>query len=422
MKRLLPLLVLAPVFANAEQVPHTFIAGTPAKAANVNANFTHVNDKASLNTTSITAINDKSTLNSTSIATIEAKLTTIESAANGSPLDILVNGEIDVEVDCTDKPEALQLAYHKHVNYRTLNFTLTGNCYGDIYDYRDDTDNGGIQVSDQTIGINSADPENRASIIPNDQTGKAFLIAGQGGGLYLSDVNVTTGENEYGAVFFSRNGHGSITNVTINAAGTGSIPVVVQEGAQVYFSNVEINGAQIGIFARNNSTIRFFGETTVNSTEGIVLRTGVSVNQQGTVTINSGSGQALYLNGGVNWISPYADLSLNLTGNIHMVNGSYLNAGTLNLAGDIYLENSTIRSEGFANITGITNLHNSTATFDSGTDAAISSFNCHGISSLDIDGWQKFDGSTVDDSTNCADKAAWNQALYNIFDNLNQPQ
>ncbi|ALO33978.1 hypothetical protein CMT41_03995 [Colwellia sp. MT41] len=397
MKRLLPLLVLAPVFANAEQVPHTFIAGTPAKAANVNANFTHVNDKA--------------TLNSTSIATIEAKLTTIESAANGSPLDILVNGEIDVEVDCTDQPEALQLAYHQHVNYRTLNFTLTGNCYGDIYDYRDDTDNGGIQVSDQTIGINSADPENRASIIPNDQTGKAFLIAGQGGGLYLSDVNVTTGENEYGAVFFSRNGHGSITNVTINAAGTGSIPVVVQEGAQVYFSNVEINGAQIGIFARNNSTIRFLGETTVNSTEGIVLRTGVSVNQQGTVTINSGSGQALYLNGGVNWISSYAGLPLNLTGTVHLENGSYLNAGTLNLAGDLNVFDSSVKVDGEASMSGNTWLDNSTATFNSGTDAEIYSFSCHGLSTLEISGWQKFDGTTVDTSTNCVNKDIWNSLL-----------
>ncbi len=416
MKKIITFLTLLPVLANAEQVPHNFTSGTPAKAAEVNANFTHINDKSTLNTSSITA-------NEAKLAAIEAKLNAIEISAETSDFDLLENGEVSVEVDCTNKPEALQLAYHEHINYRSIKIGITGSCYGHIASIRGDDDpTNAVQVAGQTVSIYSSDQDNRANIIPNDETGRTQLIGGFGGGLYITRVNITAAPDMFAEVLFSRNGHGGLSESTVTASGTEAIPVVVQEGAGAYFDNLEINGALIGIFARNNASIRFLSETTVNSTQGIVLRAGVSVNHQGGVAINSGSGQALYMNGGVDWIATDDWRPLTVTGNIHMESDAYLNAGTLQLTGDINAFDSKLKSQGFANITGNTNLDNSTAAFDSGTDAAPASFNCHGISSLTINGWEKVNAGVVDDSTNCADKAAWDQALFNIFDNLNTPQ
>ena len=409
MKRLLYLCTLLPAIAIAEKVPHTFTSGSAAKASEVNANFNHVNEK--------------STLNKTSIAAIEAKLDDIEVEATNSGFNLLKNGEINLEVDCTDKPEALQLAYHENLNYRSINFGIKGSCYGHIASVRGDGDSTSmVQVSGQTVNIYSSDPDNRATIIPNDETGRTQLIGGFGGGLYITRVDITVAADMFGEILFSRNGHGGLTESIVTATGTQAIPVVVQEGAGAYFDNVEINGAMIGIFARNNASIRFLSEITVSSTQGLVLRTGVSVNHQGGVAINSGSGQALYLGGGVDWVATDDWIPLSITGNVVIEDGSYLNAGTLSLTGDLNVYDSKVKSNGYANIGGNTLLDSSIATFSSGTSADVTSFSCHGVSTLELSGWQKVNGTTVDGSTSCLDKDAWNQSLLNILNNLSQPQ
>jgi len=277
-------------------VPNVFSSNTPAVAADVNENFEYLAEKS-------IGVN-------------------------------LVNGEISVEVDCSGNAAALNETYADYVNYREINFFIKGNCYGDIKVRRDfDNDNNWLgksyQVAGQTIHISPQSNET-AGLIPNDLTGKVVIWATIGGGLYLSNLTIQLGNDwDYG-VAFSRNGHGSVNNVTIkgpeNANGAA---IWIQEGAQAYISDLTSSGTTFGIVGQNGGTIRLLGsETDIVSINDAVRLTGSSLRQSGVVNAHSTNGAAIRMQNGAKWFAEEKTIETN--GSVRLTGNSVLNVDTIN--------------------------------------------------------------------------------------------
>jgi hypothetical protein len=408
MKKVLLCLALSPSLVFAE-VPNKFVAGNAAKAAEVNANFAHTEAKADANkaaiadnktsaetnATSITSLTTATEANGTKIVTLVtgvaaaatqialddvsalvdtnttsvegltttvgtlatqakldealAKITALEETPADSPLSKLEGGEISFDVDCTDDPAALLSTYQANLIYSNVNFNLTGQCYGDIADVRG-ADTGSIQIGGQTIGIRSKDQDNRATIIPNDETGSSFLYPGISGGLYLNDIDIQAGATENMVVLFSRNSHGSLINVNITGTVDNWTSVMVQEGGQVYIQDTNITGTNTGIFARNNGTVRFLGANTVDVVNfGVELFNSSTVNQQGDVSVTAGD-HAIKLEGTSSW-KTYNNLEA--SGDVYILSGSTLDVGDLNISvGGLAIEQSTVKVNNVANVSG----------------------------------------------------------------------
>lgn len=297
------------VCGGAQTVPNIFTPNTPAKAAEVNENFDLLASKS-------IGMN-------------------------------LIDGEVEVDVDCTSDAAALNKTYAEYVNYKDVNFRINGNCYGDITVKRSlDGDNNwegnSYQVASQSINIQPQEGQT-AGLIPNDLSGKVAIWGGFGGGLYLSDLTITLSDDwDYGAAF-SRNGHGSVINVTIIGPDTpNGVGIWVQEGAQAYILGVDISKVTWGVHGNNNAAIRFLGSpSTISSQyEGIKVL-GSSVRQQTELNVTSSEGAALDLDGGTNWMG-WAQ-SITATGNnIQMYGGSTLAVGTLSVTGVVDVENTSV--------------------------------------------------------------------------------
>lgn len=302
-------LVTFSVCGEAQTVPNIFTPNTPAKAAEVNENFDLLASKS-------IGMN-------------------------------LIDGEVEVDVDCTSDAAALNKAYAENVNYKDVNFSIRGDCYGDItvkrsFDGDNNWEGNSYQVASQSINISPQEGQT-AGLIPNDLSGKVAIWGGFGGGLYLSDITITLADDwDYGAAF-SRNGHGSVNNVTIIGPDTpNGAGIWLQEGAQAYILGVDISKVTWGVLGNNNATIRFLGSpSTISSQyEGIKVL-GSSVRQQTGLNVTSSEGSALDLDGGTNWMG-WAQ-SITATGNnIQMYGGSTLAVGTLNVTGVVDVENTSV--------------------------------------------------------------------------------
>ena len=123
------------------------------------------------------------------------------------------SGTLSLDIDCTENPAALNEAYLANKFTQSLSFSIAGSCYGDITVPRNEEEPL-IQVHGQVIFITGVDDS--AALIDNDLTGNINLWATFGGGLYLRDLSIVT--SGVIPVAYSRNGHGSVTNVSINRA------------------------------------------------------------------------------------------------------------------------------------------------------------------------------------------------------------
>lgn len=299
-----------------QTVPNIFTPNTPANAAEVNENF--------------------------------------DLLASKSMGMNLIDGEVEVDVDCTSDAAALNKAYAENVNYKDLNFRIKGDCYGDITVSRTlDGDNNwegnSYQVASQSINISPQEGQT-AGLIPNDLSGKVAIWGGFGGGLYLSDITITLADDwDYGAAF-SRSGHGSVINVTIIGPDTpNGAGIWVQEGAQAYILGVDISKVTWGIHGNNNAAIRFLGDASTISSqyEGIKVL-GSSVRQETELNVTSSEGKALDLDGGTNWMGWNKTITAS-GNNVWVGGGSTLAVGTLAVTGVVDVENtSVVKADNFS--------------------------------------------------------------------------
>lgn len=294
-------------------VPHVFEPSTPAKAADVNENFDYLSER----------------------------LDTIATQSIGSNL---IDGEIEIEVDCTSNPVALSEAYVKYINYDEINFYISGSCYGDITAKRElDSQNqwtkASYQVMGQTIHISSKDGV-RAKLIPNDLSGTVAMWGTFGNGLYLSGIDIEPASGDYIAVGFSRNGHGDVSDVQISNSSSYQTGIYVQEGAQVYIQNSSVSKADWSVYGRNNATIRVIGSLLIDGTNGIGLEGNSSFRNDGAITV-SATDNAIRTDGS-SWIG-WGITTVN-SGVVSFRSGSTVSSGAMTIAdsSDVVVDSSTV--------------------------------------------------------------------------------
>ncbi|MBE7213930.1 hypothetical protein MK852_06750 [Shewanella benthica] len=317
--------VLACSTANASDVPNVFSASTSAKAGEVNENFDYLNVRA----------ND-----------FEEQLEMLQLKSMGNHL---IDGEQSVEVDCSGNPAALNEAYAENVQYRNLNFTITGNCYGDIrvirtFDENNVWTNDSFQPGGQTLNIFGAEGGN-AHLIPNDLSGSVTIWGGFGGGLYLGNLTIQMGNSTLAAAY-SRNGQGGLTNVIIEGPGEESADwsagVWLQEGAQAYLSNLTVSGVNVGVYARNSAVVRFLGdENSISASDIGIYIFSSDVAQQAKLITSS-----IDISSGSRWLQAGKGSTTADTVNIREGSSLVVN-GAMNLSNGLWVELSqaSIRGE-----------------------------------------------------------------------------
>ena len=307
MKTLVPAAIVAALSTHTvaqQNVPHIFAPSTPAKAAEVNENFDVLN----------TRLNE---------------LENLVQPGN--------ERQLDLDVDCTENPAALNEAYLENWHTKNITFSIKGSCFGDIDTPRVEGDPE-VQVHGQVIGISGADET--AQIIANDITGNISLWASFGGGLYLNDLTIRSSGDI--PVSFSRNGQGWVNNVTIiKEDGSPYAGLWVQEGGQVYVNNLTIQGFDVGIFGINGAVIRGVGDINISDVNnGIILQSSV-FRGKGTINI-SANNNALQLDLASSWQGWDSTLSVQ-QGTVFANNGSNIVTNQINASNsNVHLYLSTL--------------------------------------------------------------------------------
>ncbi|WP_404396959.1 right-handed parallel beta-helix repeat-containing protein [Pseudoalteromonas phenolica] len=328
------------------------IEGNETKITNhaetIATNSTAISTNMSSITANETAINSLSTAISnaptqaeidSALAEIDNRLSALESADGTS----LVNGKLAIDVDCTNDPAALQAAFADTINVSNVDFFITGNCYGDINVVRGTEGQEFLFIAGRAISISAKDPEARAGLIPNDETGRVGVNSGLSGGLYLTNIDIQAGEGDFNPVAYYRNGHGSVNNVTIS--GSNWTGILVQEGAQVYFSGITVTESSTGIFARSNAVLRFFNDNTINVNNfGIELFTASSLNQQGNINVTVNEGHAIKLESSSTW-QMHGNRTLSSGGSVYINSGSSMVVNDMTLpSGNLDIHQGVMQS------------------------------------------------------------------------------
>mgnify|MGYP003662701008 FL=1 len=181
-----------------------------------------------------------------------------------------------------------------------------------------------------------------AKIIDNDISGKVGLLGGFGGGLYLSDLTIET-ESDF-PVLYSRNGQGSLTNITIKKInGTPYSGLWVQEGAQVYVSDLSIEGFNTGIYATNGALVRIVGDVAITDVENGISLQNAFVRAQGDFNINA-SQSAVSMDIASGWIGWDTSITAE-SGRIDISRGSSMVAGLIDIpSSSVNLYSSTFEA------------------------------------------------------------------------------
>lgn len=352
-------------------IPHTFSAGQPARAYQVNENFDAINEKAKENLALITAL--------------EAQITKMEESQSLF--------KESIEVDCSDDPAALAKAYWEIKDSAITSFFVSGTCYGDI---RNHPETGEFyQAHQQTLFI-LGNEEVGAKLIPNPQTKNTGMWGGFNGGLYIHDLTVDLGT---GAGFgFSRNSQGSIHDVTIIGSGNyedEQRAFYIQASAQVYLGGVSIQNVNHGIHANGGSAVRVLGSQKSdigleikNSQNGIALNSNAVLRQSGPISIDAEE-PPIAINS-ANWALHWG--ASEIKGGEVLVENAY-SFTTDNAVFDV--ENVRVERSQF------------TVGYDSSFD--ISKLSCEGLSQVNIDGVTDL-LSQVPDS-NCLDNASMSRLI-----------
>ena len=250
---------------SATEIPHIFSADTPAKAEEVNENFTVLAD-----------------------ATVALKN---------------VNNVADnIEVSCIDNPTGLQVAYIENLYKTAVSFNITGRCYGDLESFNGEP----IQQQHGQNKFISGDETNGGTLIPDPVSNAVSLWGTFNGGLYLHNLTIELGPN--GRIGFSRNSQSNLTDLNI----IGSViaenyrAIIVQAGAQAYIAGVTVSNVINALWVSENAVVRFFNTesgpafTTNNVDTSIRVESGGTIRQRGGVTLNATT-YSLFMDGNSTW-------------------------------------------------------------------------------------------------------------------------
>ena len=332
-----------------------FDNGDPALADEVNANNLILSNKAQDLEARIKLLEDTSDRlvritpgPSGRVASDAMRLSSSNQAEEGELVELLGGKLILEDVDCRTDPYALNRLYVDNSQYSYIQFTIIGDCYGDIsrttlgeaapegtYPY--------IQEHAQVISIYPGeDPDNpgnpaSARIIPNVDSGWTSLYASFGGALYINGVDIVVGD-DYTGVLFSRGSTGDLHDVTITLNTDYQTGVRVQHAANPYLGNVTIQGnpeaaAARGLFLLNNAATYLYGDLSLSGArQGIVAIAGSSLFSWGRpadVQTPSSSDYAFWVD------SAHIGLgSVTTNGSIWVREGGDASLGELTFSGD----------------------------------------------------------------------------------------
>jgi len=311
-----------------------FQAGQPAKAAEVNANFQALNQE-------LTALGNFEQLSTEQVAKLRA--------AVGVTGDLL-----EVNVDCTSNPEALQqewLTIGERTNW--VSFKIKGSCYANLV----------RQYHNFTLMINGTE-ENRASKLIANAEGEISLLGSFNGGLYLDNLTIDAPATST-PVLFSRSAEGNINAVTINGASTA---VSIQANAQAYISNINIfNSSNHGIRVSTGGSLRIFGNEDGTPLVQTQSGTGLTVDQahvSSIVAVKFNAPTALNISGN----SATFFQSLEANGDVTLSTASQLFAQNFKAIGNINLYMSSALQTNFTDIIGLVRVsQGSSAVFSRGS-------------------------------------------------------
>ncbi|GAA0856783.1 hypothetical protein [Aliiglaciecola litoralis] len=256
------LLYLASGVALAD-VPFVFQSNSPAKATEVNQNFASLDARAADHESRIIVLEQGQNSNSADLTPItingvenlrEATYEQYAAALAKKPM----SPKVAMSVDCSTDKNALRETFLQYSFVKHLTLSITGECYGSLNQLADSV----IQIHSQVLGLNGE--ADNAALIADPVTEQVDLLGGFGGGLYLSNLDITLGNSDF-AVLFSRNSHNSIRDTVINVPNSSSAwGIWAQAGAQFYIGNVTINSPQ-GIGLTGGAVMRTIGEVTIES-------------------------------------------------------------------------------------------------------------------------------------------------------------
>lgn len=306
-----------------------FTAGTPAKAAEVNANFKALNDELA----------QLKTFNNLTEEQVGALRTAIgEHALRWT----------NQAVDCTDNPRALMDLYAEQgAGLIYMAVTIKGDCYANLFQ----------QYHGLTLSIR-ANPEEPARLLPD---GSNWSVGGLfGGGLYLSNLTLLPPAEATG-VLFSRVSQGAVDNVIIEGGGTG---ILAQAGAQAYLTNVQVKSTQFSaLWVTSGANMRIFnniaGIKLVDSAQGNGLRVEqAEVSIETPVNIVAPQAIQVFSNGSLSMrLNQQVPNRTTATGNIQISNDGQFHVQELALTGNLNLNQGTFTGN-YLELTGQLNLNN----------------------------------------------------------------
>lgn len=332
-------------------VPNTFSAGSPAKAAEVNANFSSVDatataaqtsaneaqtsanaaqtsataaqtsaasalEKANTVEASVTALSSTVSTNGSDISTINGQITALDTAVTAVEDDIsTVSGQVSslesavtslsgsiapdsmvaLDVDCSNDSKALVNAYAANATAVSLTFNLVGDCEGDFQGL--EVTELGYVIKDNTPNITLNGGDIGASIIANTETGVVNIVAANSK-LIIDNVDITVGTEELNPIWVIDNATAQMTDMNMVGNENSSLTLIsVRSSSSIDASNLNLNSAGTAIRVYDGSHGNLTDITTINATTGIKVSASSATlkgtHSLGRLNITTGSGVTL---------------------------------------------------------------------------------------------------------------------------------
>ena len=407
-----------------------FSDGTKALATEVNNNNLVLSDKAQelesrvelLENTSSRLVRTNQTSGRVGRAAIVADGAGPTSRSDGSQLVELQGGKLILEgIDCNQAPYALNRAYIENSRFSYIEFSIIGDCYGDLsrrtFGAAEFEPPAYVQEHAQVITLYPAeDPSSlgnpvEARIVPNPDSGMVGLSASFGGGLYIIGVDVVVGVNDFRGILFSRGAAGTLRDVTITMPGNGPAGIVVQHAANPYLADVTITGDpaapyRMGIGLLNNAAVYSYGSY-IN-----IEHAGIGVQAVAGASLFSWAGTAMDINvsdAGNGFNSIWVDSAHIDLGNIRTNGDIWVREGGDLILGEVRLEEGAkvrVDSNGFLSMVPI-DPENDSVLSSQQLDAVL---NCNGLATVNVLDSRAYDGTASEiPNTVCLNNEGWNE-------------